>query len=106
MWKSLATLRPFLWRYRWGMAAGMLCLIIKDVAAAAQPLIIGNAVDALHRSFQGSVLVRYAAYLVALSLAQGIFQFGMRVIIIGISRDIEYDLRNEMFAHLVALSPD
>jgi ATP-binding cassette subfamily B protein len=106
MWESLATIRPYLWRYRWGMAAGMLCLIIKDVAAAAQPLIIGNAVDALHGTLQGSLLARYAAYLVGLSLAQGIFQFGMRVIIIGISRDIEYDLRNEMFAHLVALSPD
>ena len=106
MWESLATIRPYLWRYRWGMAAGMFCLVIKDVAAAAQPLIIGNAIDALDRSFEGSVFARYAAYLVGFSLAQGIFQFGMRVIIIGISRDIEYDLRNEMFAHLVALSPD
>jgi ATP-binding cassette subfamily B multidrug efflux pump len=106
MWKSLATIRPYLWRYRRGMTAGMLCLVIKDLAAAAQPLMIGNAVDALHRALQGSVFVRYAAYLVGLSLVQGIFQFGMRVIIIGISRDIEYDLRNDMFRHLVALSPD
>jgi len=106
MWESLATVRPYLWRYRWGMAAGMLCLVIKDVAAAAQPLMIGNAIDALHRSLQGGVLARYAVYLVGLSLLQGIFQFGMRVIIIGISRDIEYDLRNEMFTHLVALSAD
>jgi ATP-binding cassette subfamily B protein len=30
----------------------------------------------------------------------------MRVIIIGISRDIEYDLRNDLFRHLVSLSPD
>jgi ATP-binding cassette, subfamily B, multidrug efflux pump len=106
MWETLATIRPYLWRYRWGMAAGLLCLVIKDLAAAAQPLMIGNAVDALHRALQGSVLARYAAYLVGLSLVQGIFQFGMRVIIIGISRDIEYDLRNDMFRHLVALSPD
>jgi len=88
------------------MAAGMLCLVIKDLAAAAQPLMIGNAVDALYRSHQGSLLAQYAAYLVGLSLVQGIFQFGMRVIIIGISRDIEYDLRNDMFPHLVSLSPD
>jgi ATP-binding cassette subfamily B protein len=106
MWESLATIRRHLWRYRWGTAAGMLCLVIKDVAAAAQPLIIGNAIDTFHRSIQGSLFARYAAYLVGLSLAQGVFQFGMRVILIGISRDIEYDLRNEMFTHLVALSPD
>jgi ATP-binding cassette subfamily B protein len=106
MWESLATIRPYLWRYRFGMAAGMLCLVIKDLAAAAQPLMIGNAVDALYRSHQGSLLAQYGAYLVGLSLVQGIFQFGMRVIIIGISRDIEYDLRNNMFRHLVSLSPD
>jgi ATP-binding cassette subfamily B protein len=63
-------------------------------------------VDALHQAIAGSGFVRYAAYLVGLSLVQGVFQFGMRVIIIGISRDIEYDLRNDKFRHLVALSPD
>ena len=39
-------------------------------------------------------------------MVRGIFQFWMRVILIGISRDIEYDLRNDLFAHLVSLSPD
>jgi ATP-binding cassette, subfamily B, multidrug efflux pump len=106
MWKSLATIRPYLWRYRWGMAVGLLCLVIKDFAAAVQPLMIGFAVDALTHSLRSPLFVRYAAYLVALSLVQGIFQYWMRVIIIGISRDIEYDLRNNLFRHLVSLSPD
>jgi ATP-binding cassette, subfamily B, multidrug efflux pump len=106
MWKSLRSIRPYLWRYRWGMAAGMACLVIKDVAAAAQPLMIGWAVDALTRALHSSLFVRYAAWLVALSLVQGIFQYWMRVIIIGISRDIEYDLRNDLFRRLVSLSPD
>ncbi len=102
----LATLHPYLWRYRWGMAGGMLCLVIKDFAAAAQPLMIGFAVDALTRSLRSGLFVRYAVYLAALAVIQGIFQYGMRVIIIGISRDIEYDLRNDLFRHLVSLSPD
>ena len=84
----------------------MLCLVLKDIAAAAQPLMIGNAVDALTHALQSRVFVRYAAYLVALSLLQGISQYGMRVIIIGISRDIEYDLRNDLFRRLVILSAD
>jgi len=37
---------------------------------------------------------------------KGLFQYWMRVIIISISRDIEYDLRNDLFRHLVELSPD
>ena len=48
----------------------------------------------------------YAGYLVGLALLKGMFQFWMRVIIIGVSRDIEYDLRNDLFRHLTDLSPD
>ena len=106
MWKSLATLRPYLRRYRWGLALGLLCLVIKDVAQAGQPLMIRGAVDAFSKAAAaGSVgsraFLRFAAYLLGLSLVKGIFQYWMRVIIIGISRDIEYDLRNDLFAHLV-----
>ena len=105
MRESLATLKKYLWRYRWGMACGTLCLVLKDLAHVAQPLMIGYAVDAL--GSRGAFrFVRYTAYLVALALLKGVFQFGMRVIIIGISRDIEYDLRNDLFQHLASLSPD
>jgi ATP-binding cassette subfamily B multidrug efflux pump len=106
MWKSLATLRKYLWRYRWGMTLGLLCLVLKDLAQAAQPLMIRGAVDALTKSLGTRAAVRFAGYLVALSLLKGIFQYWMRVIIIGISRDIEYDLRNDLFGHLVGLSSD
>ncbi|HEV3333730.1 MAG TPA: ABC transporter ATP-binding protein [Bryobacteraceae bacterium] len=106
MWRSLATIRTYLWRYRWGMALGLLCLVIKDVAQAGQPLMIRGAVDAFSKSLGSRAFVRFAAYLAGLSLVKGIFQYWMRVIIIGISRDIEYDLRNDLFRHLVELSPD
>src|SRR5579864_8499461 len=105
MWASLATIRKYLWRYRWGMTVGMLCLVLKDLLYAAQPLMIRGAVDSL-KSGGANLFVRYSLYLAALSLAKGVFQYWMRVIIIGISRDVEYDLRNDLFAHLVELSPD
>src|SRR6185437_15100660 len=104
MWKSLATVRRYLWRYRRGMALGALCLVLKDAAQAVQPLMIGRAVDALTR--HGARFVQYAVWLVLLALCKGVFQYFMRVIIIGISRDIEYDFRNDLFAHLVKLSPE
>ena len=105
MWESLATVRKYLWRYRRGMALGFFCLILKDVAQALQPLMIKQAVDAFGAS--GSTLfLRFAGYLVGLALIKGAFQFWMRVILIGVSRDIEYDLRNDLFRHLVDLSPD
>ena len=87
------------------MAAGTVCLVLKDLAQAVQPLMIGRAVDALAGT-HNSMFVRFAAYLVGLALLKGVFQYGMRVIIIGISRDIEFDLRNDLFAHLVKLAPE
>jgi ATP-binding cassette subfamily B multidrug efflux pump len=106
MWEALSTIRKYLWRYRWGMARGGLCLVLKDVAQAIQPLMIRGAVDGFKAANPAAVFMRFAAYLVGLALLKGIFQYWMRVIIIGISRDIEYDMRNDLFGHLVSLSPD
>jgi ATP-binding cassette, subfamily B, multidrug efflux pump len=107
MWESLATVRKYLWRYRRPMTLGMVCLVVKDVAQALQPLMIRGAVDSFAvPGGSGRAFLRFAAYLVALALAKGVFQFFMRVILIGVSRDIEYDVRNDLFAHLVKLSPD
>jgi ATP-binding cassette subfamily B protein len=103
MWESLRTIRKYLWRYRRGLALGGLCLVIKDLAQALQPLMIRGAVDSFR---SGAVFVRFAGYLVGLALLKGIFQYWMRVILIGISRDIEFDLRNDLFAHLIRLSPE
>ncbi len=103
MWESLHTVRKYLWRYRRGMALGGLCLVMKDLAQALQPLMIRGAVDSFR---SGSAFVRFAGYLVGLALLKGIFQYWMRVILIGISRDIEFDLRNDLFAHLIRLSPE
>jgi ATP-binding cassette subfamily B protein len=104
MWKSFATIHKYLWRYRAGLVLGGICLVVKDVAQVGQPWAIGRAVDGLRGG--GHLFLRYVAILLALALLKGLFQFWMRVIIIGISRDIEYDLRNDLFRHLVSLSPE
>lgn len=83
----------------------MLCLILKDLAQAAQPLMIRGAIDSLAGGPGARLFLRYAGYLTGLALFKGIFQYWMRVILIGISRDVEYDIRNQLFAHLVGLSP-
>src|SRR5436305_2597049 len=106
MWESFGTLRKYLWRYRRGLAAGGLCLVLKDLAHAAQPLMIGAAVDAFRAAGARGAFMRFAAYLIGLAAIKGVFQYWMRVIIIGISRDIEYDLRNDLFRHLIGLSQD
>jgi ATP-binding cassette subfamily B protein len=106
MWESLRTVRVYLWRYRGGLALGLGALVLKDVAGAVQPLVIRAAIDTLSHAFGFARLLRFAGFLVGLAVVKGLFQYWMRVIIIGISRDIEYDLRNDLFRHLVELSPD
>src|SRR5580693_5315495 len=106
MWESLRTVRVYLRRYRGGLALGLGALVLKDVAGAVQPLVIRAAIDTLSHAFGLSRLLRFAGLLVGLAAVKGIFLYWMRVIIIGISRDIEYDLRNDLFRHLVDLSPD
>jgi len=93
-------------RYRRGLALGMGALVLKDLAHVAAPLIIRSAIDALTAGRPFTVILRFALILAAIALFKGLFQFWMRVILIGISRDVEYDLRNDLFAHLVSLSPD
>jgi ATP-binding cassette, subfamily B, multidrug efflux pump len=104
--KSLATLLPYLRQYRRGLALGVGALVAKDILAAALPLVIEHGVDSLMRGFVLRTLLDLSALLVALSLLKGFFQYWMRVIIIGISRDIEFDLRNHLFNHLTELSQD
>jgi ATP-binding cassette subfamily B protein len=103
---SFRSLWPYLRRYRSGLARGLLSLTLKDLFAAAQPIVIKIGVDSLTKGFALRTLLELSAALVALSACKGLFQYWMRVIIIGISRDIEYDLRNDLFASLVRLSQD
>ena len=104
-WQALATIRTHLWRYRAPWAIGISCLVLKDLAQVAQPLMIRGAIDSLGAA-GSSLFLRYAGYLLGLAVIKGIFQYGMRVILIGISRDVEYDMRNELFRHLITLAPD
>ncbi len=100
---STKFLWPHLRRYRRAYALGFGALAAKDIFGAALPLTLRAAVDALTADRSLRLLFEFCALLVGVSLAKGFFQYWMRVILIGISRDIEYDLRNDIFARLVRL---
>jgi ATP-binding cassette, subfamily B, multidrug efflux pump len=102
--KSLRPLLPYLKRYRWGYAAGTLCVFLTNGIWILFPLVIGHAADDLHQGVTRHKLLVYAGFLMAIAVTKGIFQFLTRWIVIGVSRDIEFDLRNDLFAHLEGLS--
>ena len=102
--KSLRPLLPYLKRYRWGYAAGTLCVFLTNGIWILFPLVLGKAADDLHEGVTRHKLLVYAAVLLAIAVTKGIFQFLTRWIVIGISRDMEFDLRNDLFARLEILS--
>ena len=97
---------PYLWKYRHGMALGMGALLVNDFMKAALPLALRSGVDSLMKGFRLSLVFEFAALVVLLSVIKGVFQYWMRVILIGLSRDIEFDLRNDLFSHIITLSQD
>jgi ATP-binding cassette subfamily B protein len=104
MLKRLRPLKPYLARYKQRYAVGLLCLVLAQAAGIAPPLIIKAGIDALAQEINSGRLLLYAGILLAVALVKAVFQFWQRWILIGISRDVEYDLRNDLFRHLMRLS--
>lgn len=90
-------------RYRRSFLLGFLCVIATAAVGLAGPWVLKYAIDDLQRGVDAGKVRFYAAALLALAAVGGVFRFLMRRIIIGASRDIEYDLRNDFFAHLQRL---
>ena len=104
MLKRLRPLKPYLARYKRRYAVGLVCLVIVQGVGIVPPLIIKAAIDAISAGLSSRKLLFYAALLLGIALAKAFFQFWMRWILIGISRDAEYDIRNDLFRHLMRLS--
>ena len=104
MFKHLRTLKPYFWRYRWGFVLGGLTVICTNFIWAQFPLQVGYAMDDIKKGVTRDKLVFYSLVLITIAVAKGIFQFLTRWKLIGISREIEFDLRNDLFKHLEGLS--
>src|SRR5215471_13170228 len=102
-WRALKGLRGYLYPHRGRIAAGFLCVILTNLFLLAMPRVMGYAVDSLKESVTREKLAFYAGLIIALAACEGVFRFLMRRLIIGVSRDIEYSMRNDLFRHLEAL---
>ena len=102
--KSMRPLLPYLKRYRWGFVFGTFCIVLSNGAWAGLPRVIGKAAQSLEGGVSRHKLLVFTLQVLALAVVRGIFLFLTRWVVIGISRDIEFDLRNDLFAHLETLS--
>jgi ATP-binding cassette subfamily B multidrug efflux pump len=101
MFRDLRPLFGYMRRYRWGYVWGTLSCVGTNAAAVQFPRVLGWAIDKMQKhQATREVILGFAGLLVAISLAKGVFLYAQRWILIGISRDIELDLRNDLFRHL------
>jgi ATP-binding cassette subfamily B protein len=102
--KNLRPLIPYLKRHRSGLFWGGLCVLFNNGIWVLFPQVLRRAINDLHAGVTREKLLTYSAAILAIAAIKGIFQFLTRWVVIGISRDIEFDLRNDLFAHLERLS--
>jgi len=128
-WKSLGALLPYSSRYRGRLWLGVLTLVCGALVGALLPLAVGTIFDSLsgsrsllerssalpgllqrlllsfYRPFSKETVLFYVAALLAIVILKGTFSFLTRSILIGVSRDIEYDLRRDLLDRLLVLEP-
>ena len=102
--KSLRPLIPYFKKYRRSYVVGTICVFLTNGIWILFPLVIRRAIDDLHLGITRHKLVTYALLLLGVAGFKAIFQFLTRWIVIGVSREIEFDLRNDLFRHLEGLS--
>ncbi|MBL4677631.1 MAG: ABC transporter ATP-binding protein [Mucilaginibacter sp.] len=120
--KDLAYLNKFFYKYRWRLVPGVLFVVISNIFGVLPAQVIRVAFDlvteniGVYQLFSGfnrqemiydifdSSLLLFGMLVLVLALLRGLFLFFMRQTIILMSRHIEYDLKNEIYAHYQVLS--
>ena len=132
-WKNLLGLVPYLGRYRGATALGMFALVVASVAQNVIPLATGILTDILagsahpfEKSAQGQLLASswltrmipyysphsrhalgiYCVLLIALVSLRAVLSFVTRWVLIGVSRDIEFDIRGDLLNRLLLMEPE
>src|ERR1700674_5637625 len=103
MLKNLQPLRPYFWKHKRTLLWGALSVLMMNSIWVLFPQVLRRAIDDLNHGVTRHKVMVYALLLVAIGFSKGIFQFLTRWLVIGVSREIEYDLRNDLFAHLESL---
>ncbi len=93
----------YMLRYKWRYVFGFVCLLATATVAMIIPYFLKRAVEVIEHDRELSGVRFYVLLIVGLALVQGVARTFSRFTIFNIGRDIEYDLRNDLFAHLERL---
>ncbi len=101
---SLKHLKKYFARYKKSLAAGILFILISNAGQVAIPLLLKDSINLLMQEVNYELLARYAYIIIGVAIVSGFFRFLIRQTIIVVSREIEFDLRQDFWAHLQKLS--
>src|SRR5436190_665657 len=99
----LRRLLHYLGRHRAPLLVGFVCVAISAAFSLAKPMIVGNAVNELVNVVTRGTLIRYGLLLIGAAAVEGFFLYLQRWIIVGASRRIEFEMRNDFYQHLQRL---
>jgi ATP-binding cassette, subfamily B, multidrug efflux pump len=98
---ELRSIFPYFRPYRTGLVLGLVCVVLANAFQIAGPWFMKLAIDGLESpDVTRSSILFYAVMVVVVAFIGGVFRFGMRQLLNGISRRIETDLRDDFFRHL------
>src|SRR6476469_4960076 len=100
---NLRRAAPYYRPYRVQFAAGLLIVLASAALSSVIPWLLRRAIDAIGAGAPMSSIWKLSGLIVLAALIGGAFRYGMRELINGISRWMEYDLRNDLFIHLETL---
>ncbi|HEX2867704.1 MAG TPA: ABC transporter ATP-binding protein [Ignavibacteriales bacterium] len=102
--KSLLALKKYFLKYKFKLLMGVLFILLSNLGTVYVPLFLKDSINALQKSVEYSVLVRYGLLIIGTSFLSGVFRFLIRETIIVVSREIEYDLRQDFWGHIQRLA--
>jgi ATP-binding cassette subfamily B multidrug efflux pump len=86
--------------YKKSLLVGVFCILASVVIGVLEPIYVGRAVDSLSVGPTWGTITSFALIIIGVRVVSGIFLYLQRNILIGMSRHVEYDLRQDFYAHL------
>ncbi|NYF89109.1 ABC transporter ATP-binding protein [Tunturiibacter empetritectus] len=105
MLERLKPLAPYLRRYWKHLAWGGVAVILYNTIKVLIPIVIGHAIDDMQHGITETKVVHHTLRLLLIAVLSAIFLYITRQVIIGASREIEFDLRNDLFSNLERQAP-
>ena len=107
--KSLKSINVYFFKYKWQLLLGALFVVLSSLFSIYQGVIVRNATNEIYKLFEkqsvvnSNVFVKHGVMLFVFALTSGFFLFLMRQTLIVMSRNIEFDQKNELYAHFQSL---